>query len=140
MPIPEEQEPLTGHELADQSQESTLKEKLKQPRFWIVWFIRLVVFSLTGSLSVRLTSLFVHNVLGMDGEFKHAPWYPYRVVFILCTLPIYSVLIVTIGTLAGQYQYFSRIVRHMWSCCFPSFWRTRQRADDNEYDPLAGGV
>jgi hypothetical protein len=68
MPIPDEQEPLTG-EITDQDQESTLREKLKQPRFWLIWFIRLVVFSVTGSLSVRLTSLFVHNVMRMDGTF-----------------------------------------------------------------------
>ena len=35
-------------------------------RFWWTWFVRLVVFSLTGSLSVRLTSLFVH-VVGFKG-------------------------------------------------------------------------
>jgi hypothetical protein len=69
MPIPDEQQPLTGHEVTNQNRESTFKEKLKQPRFWLIWLLRLVVFSVTGSLSVRLTSLFVHNALGMDGTF-----------------------------------------------------------------------
>ncbi|KAH8548644.1 hypothetical protein BGW37DRAFT_170594 [Umbelopsis sp. PMI_123] len=138
MQNPNEQESLTGHEITENSQKLGFKEKLKQPRFWFSWIIRLVVFSLTGSLSVRITSLFVHNVLRMDGAFKDSAWFPYRIVFILCTLPIYSILIVTIGTLVGQYQYFSRIVKHTWSCFIPCLWRKRQTAD--EYEPIAGDV
>lgn len=69
MTIPDEQQPLTEHDITSQNQASTFKEKLKQPRFWLIWLLRLVVFSVTGSLSVRLTSLFVHNALGMDGMF-----------------------------------------------------------------------
>lgn len=65
-----EQDSLTAHQHEQPEPVLTLKEKMKQPRFWFIWLVRLLVFSITGSLSVRLTSLFVHKVLGMDGELK----------------------------------------------------------------------
>lgn len=127
-----EQDSLTAHQHEQPEPVLTLKEKMKQPRFWFIWLVRLLVFSITGSLSVRLTSLFVHKVLGMDGAFKSAPWFPYRIVFIISTLPIYTILIVTIGTLAGQRLYFSRIAQHIWSCCIPGNCFCRRRDDNVE--------
>jgi cytoskeletal protein RodZ len=61
-------ESLSGNQHEHSERTPTLKEKMKQPRFWFIWIVRLLVFSITGSLSVRLTSLFVHNVLGMEGK------------------------------------------------------------------------
>jgi hypothetical protein len=68
MPNSSEQEPLTDSQVTGSRDDSTFREKLKQPRFWFLWMLRFCVFAVTGSLSVRITSLFIHKVLGMDGK------------------------------------------------------------------------
>lgn len=68
MPNPSEQEPLTASQITASRNDLTFKEKLRQPNFWFTWIVRFCVFAVTGSVSVRITSLLVHKVLGIDGK------------------------------------------------------------------------
>jgi len=65
--------------------------------------IILLVFSITGSIAVIVTKP-VLNLVGLDKE-AISPWIFWTIrIFII--FPIYQVLIVIIGTLFGQFQFF----------------------------------
>jgi len=65
--------------------------------------IILLVFSITGSIAVIVAKP-VLNLVGLDKE-AISPWifWPIRIFIIF---PIYQVLIVIIGALFGQFQFF----------------------------------
>lgn len=65
--------------------------------------IILLVFSITGSIAVIIAKP-VLNLVGLDKQ-SVSPWlfWPIRIFIIF---PIYQVLIVIIGALFGQFQFF----------------------------------
>ena len=65
------------------------------------------VFGVTGSSSVYFVRPCL-KTLGIEGSMKEGPW-SYRVLSILLVSPIYSVILITIGTLAGRHRYFSNM-------------------------------
>ena len=70
--------------------------------------IILIVFSITGSLSAKLGEPLT-NFVGIE---RANPWlyWPVRIFIIF---PIYQVLIVIIGWLFGQYQFFWEFEKKM---------------------------
>ena len=65
--------------------------------------IILLVFSITGSIAVIVAKPAL-NLVGLDKE-TISPWIFWTIrIFII--FPIYQVLIVIIGTLFGQFQFF----------------------------------
>ncbi|RUS25122.1 hypothetical protein BC938DRAFT_472598 [Jimgerdemannia flammicorona] len=64
----------------------------------------------------------------IHGRFRRpwatSPWIPYRLTLIFLTLPVYTVLIFVIGTIAGQHQYFANIVWKMWGWAVPKWCRS----------------
>lgn len=67
-----------------------------------------VVFALAGSLSIKVAYPITEWV-GLTRQDTSA-WifWPVR---ILLVLPIYQLLLITIGTLFGQYHYFAKFIR-----------------------------
>ena len=63
----------------------------------------LVVFAITGSLSVKLVVI-VTQFMGLDGA-ATSPWifWPVR---IFLSVPIYQVVLIAVGTLFGQRKFF----------------------------------
>lgn len=47
----------------------------------------------------------VKDVLGLEGNFKDGPW-SYRICSLVIMSPIYSVLLVMVGTTFGRHAYF----------------------------------
>ena len=47
----------------------------------------------------------VKNVLGLEGSFKDGPW-AYRISTIVIMSPLYSILLVMVGTVFGRHAYF----------------------------------
>lgn len=45
------------------------------------------------------------DVLGLEGSMKEGPW-AYRICSIVIMSPIYSVLLVVVGTVFGRHAYF----------------------------------
>ena len=80
--------------------------------------IVLIVFAITGSLTVLLARFLLNNILGLEGSLWSGPW-PYRVVYVLLITPIYSVLLIGIGTLFGKHAYFRHRVVRTWSHILP---------------------
>lgn len=62
-----------------------------------------IVFAITGSLSGKLAGPLVHWI-GLDSENVHSTIY--WALRILLIFPIYQILLVFIGWLFGQYQFF----------------------------------
>lgn len=72
----------------------------------------LIVFSLTGTLSARIAKPFTHFI-GLDFEAFHPvlAW----VIRLIIVLPIYQILLLIIGTLFGQFQFFWQFEKKMLS-------------------------
>ncbi|MFT6835409.1 MAG: hypothetical protein ACJA0H_001447 [Francisellaceae bacterium] len=88
-----------------------LKKKWGLSSYWQVLII-LVVFSLAGSLSVKIAYP-VTQFIGLDRA-TTSPWifWPVRVLLIF---PIYQISLISIGTLLGQYKFFSRFSKKFLS-------------------------
>tara|TARA_X000000368_G_C22912152_1_gene659113 strand:+ start:198 stop:509 length:312 start_codon:yes stop_codon:yes gene_type:complete len=73
-------------------------------------FIILVVFSITGSVAVLIAKPLL-NLVGLEKELI-SPWvfWPIRIFIIF---PIYQILIVIIGALFGQFQFFWNFEKKM---------------------------
>ena len=65
------------------------------------------VFGVTGSSSVYFVRPCLKS-LGIEGSMKDGPW-SYRILSFLLVSPIYSVILITVGTLAGRHRYFSNM-------------------------------
>lgn len=74
------------------------------------FFIILVVFSITGSVAVLIAKPLL-NLVGLEKELI-SPWvfWPIRIFIIF---PIYQILIVIIGALFGQFQFFWNFEKKM---------------------------
>lgn len=89
--------------------------------------IIIIVFAITGSTA----AIIAKPVLSLFGISKatvsHWVYYPLYIVIIL---PIYKVLLVTIGTLFGQYKFFSLFVikmLHSMKLGFIASWFTTKK-------------
>ncbi|KAJ1418195.1 hypothetical protein B484DRAFT_453756 [Ochromonadaceae sp. CCMP2298] len=84
------------------AQRPTWKESKKEAA------VAFVVFGVTGSLTMWLVRPCLSSVLGLEGSLWEGP-NSYRVASVLCISPIYSVLLLTIGTVAGRHNFFAKM-------------------------------
>lgn len=79
------------------------KEMPKRGTF--AWYREMVlictVFAITGTSTMILVRPAVKNVLRLEGSFKEGPW-SYRIASLVIMSPIYSVLLVAVGTVFGR--------------------------------------
>ncbi|MHC5310414.1 DUF6787 family protein [Myroides sp. LJL116] len=88
-------------------------EKLKQrwgvtSNYQIV--IILIVFSITGTTSSYLSGPIL-SFLGIERGIMHPV--PYWILYVVLIMPVYKVLLVSIGTAFGQRTFFVNFVRKM---------------------------
>eukprot|EP00730_Choanoeca_flexa_P014606 TRINITY_DN6447_c0_g1_i1.p1 TRINITY_DN6447_c0_g1~~TRINITY_DN6447_c0_g1_i1.p1 ORF type:complete len:195 (+),score=22.45 TRINITY_DN6447_c0_g1_i1:62-646(+) len=88
------------------------------PMWWWVWTIRFTVFAITGSSSMYFARPFVNDVLGMEGTMRDGPW-SYRIASFLMVTPIYTVILLLVGTASGQHAFFLNVAQRMWSRLLP---------------------
>ncbi|PRP79151.1 hypothetical protein PROFUN_13101 [Planoprotostelium fungivorum] len=86
--------------------------------YWIDKILILLAFSITGSSSSFLIALILRNVFGLQGSLKAGPW-SFRLATLILMMPVYSLLLLTIGTLLGRGEYFTKFVKRMWSRFLP---------------------
>jgi len=91
---------------------------------WTQWTTVVIVFSLTGTLSMLLSGLVLRGFLQLNGDLWSGPW-SYRLAYLMLMMPLYSVTLVAVGTLLGKHAYFKRRVLHMWACLLPRRIRIR---------------
>ena len=89
--------------------ERFLGPKPMPPRHTFAWYREMIlictVFAITGTSTMMLVRPAVKNVLGLQGSFKDGPW-AYRISTIVIMSPLYSILLVVVGTVFGRHAYF----------------------------------
>ena len=85
---------------------------------WLHWTTVIVVFGITGSLSLVFSRLILTDLLKLDGSLLTGPW-SYRLTYLLLIPPFYSTMLVLVGTLFGKHTYFKKRVIRMWSRVIP---------------------
>ena len=61
---------------------------------------------------------FMKDVLNIEGTIKDGPW-SYRFAYFGVMMPIYSTLLLSIGTVFGRYAYFKKFTIKMYSRFLP---------------------
>ncbi|KAJ3183879.1 hypothetical protein HDU87_005995 [Geranomyces variabilis] len=93
------------------------------PRFsrgwWQDWSVVFVVFAITGSTTVRIVKPLLSNLFGIEGTFMEGPWL-YRLAYLSTTLPLYSMILITVGTIFGRGAYFRAVAKRMWGRFLPA--------------------
>jgi len=88
------------------------------PRQTLRWYGEMVllctVFAITGSSSLVLVRPAVSKGLGLQGSMKDGPW-SYRICSLVIMTPIYTVLLVAVGTVFGRHAYFRHFAVKMIS-------------------------
>ena len=91
---------------------------------WRHWLLVLVVFGITGSLTVLFSRFLMQDILNLQGGLISGPW-SYRIVYVALIPPFYSLTLVTVGTIFGKGEYFRSRVVQMWLRFLPSRLRRR---------------
>ena len=78
----------------------------------------LVVYSITGTLTLQISRLILNGALNMEGSFVSGSW-AFRGVYILVMPPTYSLILIAVGTIFGKHQYFRQRVLKMWGRILP---------------------
>lgn len=76
-----------------------------------------LVFAITGMLSMYV-SRFVFELFHLT---KEDPFWLRAVVYIVTVLPAYQVILLTVGTIFGQYKFFKNFLKIMFSRFI--FWK-----------------
>mmetsp|Transcript_26245 Transcript_26245/g.38426 ORF Transcript_26245/g.38426 Transcript_26245/m.38426 type:complete len:230 (+) Transcript_26245:189-878(+) len=95
-----------------------LAPKEMPPRYTPKWYGEMVllctVFAITGSSTMVLVRPAVSEVLGLQGSMKDGPW-SYRICSLVIMTPLYSALLVLVGTVFGRHAYFRHFSVKMFS-------------------------
>lgn len=85
---------------------------------WLHLTTILVVYSITGSVALLLSRLILNGALQMEGSLFSGPWL-YRGVYLLVMPPLYSLMLIAVGTAFGKHTYFRQRVLKMWGRLLP---------------------
>jgi len=81
------------------------------------WYAEMVlicgVFAVTGTSTMVIVRPAISDVLGLKGSFKDGPW-SYRICSLIVMTPLYSMMLVIVGTVAGRHAYFRHFAVKMF--------------------------
>jgi len=86
--------------------------------WWWEKFVICVVFAVTGSSTMVVCRPLLKDVLQLQGTMKDGPW-SYRVAYISLITPIYSVILVSVGTIFGHHYFFKKMSLKIWARLIP---------------------
>eukprot|EP00043_Microstomoeca_roanoka_P029411 m.21784 g.21784 ORF g.21784 m.21784 type:complete len:222 (-) comp9182_c0_seq1:200-865(-) len=87
-------------------------------QWWWVWTIRFIVFGITGSSSVKFVTPLLDTFFGIKGSWLEGPW-SFRLASFVFVTPIYTVILLMVGTIFGQHYYFRHVALKLWSRLLP---------------------
>ncbi|EGD78374.1 hypothetical protein PTSG_09441 [Salpingoeca rosetta] len=87
-------------------------------KWWFVWMIRFIVFGITGSSSVKFATPLLDTLFGIQGSWTEGPW-SFRLASLAFVTPIYTVILLVVGTIFGQHHFFKYMALKMWSRILP---------------------
>ena len=85
---------------------------------WLHWATILAVYSITGTLATLLSRIILNGGLQIEGSLISGPW-AYRGVYLLVIPPLYSLMLIAVGTAFGKHLYFRQRVVRMWGRLLP---------------------
>eukprot|EP01114_Cavostelium_apophysatum_P024073 TRINITY_DN92_c0_g1_i1.p1 TRINITY_DN92_c0_g1~~TRINITY_DN92_c0_g1_i1.p1 ORF type:complete len:204 (-),score=4.06 TRINITY_DN92_c0_g1_i1:20-631(-) len=92
------------------------------PRYSAAWWkeitIICTVFAITGSSAAYLVKPFLLHVLNMQGSLMAGPW-SFRIAYLTFMMPMYSTILLLVGTVFGRHTYFKKFVIKMWARFLP---------------------
>eukprot|EP01125_Pyxidicula_operculata_P022715 TRINITY_DN9521_c0_g1_i1.p1 TRINITY_DN9521_c0_g1~~TRINITY_DN9521_c0_g1_i1.p1 ORF type:complete len:153 (-),score=4.51 TRINITY_DN9521_c0_g1_i1:77-535(-) len=88
-------------------------------RWWYEMTLICVIFAITGSSTMLFVKPVLNNLLQMEGSLKEGPW-SYRIAYVGIITPIYSVVLLTVGTIMGRHHYFKKVSLRIWSRFIPA--------------------
>eukprot|EP00392_Amoebophrya_sp_AT5.2_P013566 g13695.t1 len=104
--------------------EWTTKPEVDRKRWSAEWWadavLKCTVFAITGTSSVTLVRPALAKV-GIVGSLKDGPW-SYRFLSLILVSPIYTLILLTVGTLAGRHTFFAKVAQRMWRRFLPAKW------------------
>eukprot|EP00386_Alphamonas_edax_P003196 GDKI01009806.1.p1 GENE.GDKI01009806.1~~GDKI01009806.1.p1 ORF type:complete len:209 (+),score=44.17 GDKI01009806.1:94-720(+) len=95
--------------------------------WWYEKFMQCVVFAITGTTVMRVVRPLMKHVLGLEGSFKEGP-NSFRLTYLCVTMPIYSCILITVGTIFGRGPFFRKFAAKMWKRILPKQLRFWERA------------
>eukprot|EP01147_Barroeca_monosierra_P009974 gene9973-2149_t len=87
-------------------------------QWWKVWAIRFIVFAITGSSSVKFATPLLDTFFGIKGSWLEGPW-SFRIASAVFVTPIYTAILLLVGTIFGQQYYFKHVALKLWSRLLP---------------------
>ena len=69
-----------------------------------------IVFAINGSLSARISS-FCLSFIGLNKG--NLPWYLYYLLLVVLVMPLYPFLLIVVGFVFGQFQFFFTFSKKM---------------------------
>ncbi|KAI8365977.1 uncharacterized protein BYT42DRAFT_549968 [Radiomyces spectabilis] len=81
----------------------------RDAKFYLQWLLRFCIFGVTGSSSVAVTRAILHHLFNLQ-----AGSWSYLCVFFVAELFVYSIMLFLIGTILGQWRFFSMVLFKMW--------------------------
>lgn len=93
-------------------------KRTDKPADWLHWTIVIVVFGITGTLSLLLTRFVLHDMFQVEGEIWSGPW-SYWLAYLLVGPPAYTVTLVVVGSVLGKHTYFKERAQRMWRRLLP---------------------
>lgn len=100
------------------SQEMAASKRTDKPADWLHWTIVIVVFGITGTLSLLLTRFVLHDMFQVEGEIWAGPW-SYRIAYLLVGPPAYTATLVVVGSVFGKHTYFKERALRTWRRLLP---------------------
>ena len=80
--------------------------------------VAVVVFGITGSLSMVAVRPCLKSVFGLEGSFTEGP-NSYRIASLVIVSPFYAAILLAIGTLSGRHNYFAKMSFKILGRFFP---------------------
>ena len=74
--------------------------------------VAFVTFGITGSTSAAVVRPAL-SAMGLKGSLREGPW-SYRVGTVVLVSPIYALILLTVGTLAGRHRFFANLSGKIW--------------------------
>lgn len=84
------------------------------PRWYAEMVLICTVFAITGTSTMVLVRPAMSDILGLKGSLKDGPW-SYRICSLVIMTPLYSALLVVVGTIFGRHAYFRHFAVKMFS-------------------------
>lgn len=80
--------------------------------------VAFTVFGITGSTSVAVVRPTLKSAFGLEGSMREGP-NSYRAISIVAVSPIYALLLVTFGTVAGRHRFFANMAQKIFGRFLP---------------------